>query len=131
MSEAIKVLLNLRSLRAQTRDLSLEQLVEAQEKLTLVIAEREESEAAEREANAERLAKLEQYREMLLKDGINPEELFSESAPKAKGKRAPRPAKYKFIDENGEEKTWTGQGRTPSALKEKLDAGANLDDFLI
>ncbi|EGU36842.1 H-NS family nucleoid-associated regulatory protein, partial [Vibrio scophthalmi] len=43
-----------------------------------------------------------------------------------KSKRAPRPAKYRYMDENGEEKTWTGQGRTPSALVDK-----NLDDFLI
>jgi DNA-binding protein H-NS len=32
---------------------------------------------------------------------------------------------------NGKEKTWTGQGRIPSAIQEQLDAGKNLDDFLI
>lgn len=50
-------------------------------------------------------------------DGINPEELLGDSsaaAPRAGKKRQPRPAKYKFIDVNGETKTWTGQGRTRS-----------------
>jgi DNA-binding protein H-NS len=48
----------------------------------------------------------------------------------SKPKRAPRPAKYKYLV-NGKEKTWTGQGRIPSAIQEQLDAGKNLDDFLI
>ncbi|MBE8570972.1 H-NS family nucleoid-associated regulatory protein, partial [Vibrio sp. OPT46] len=26
---------------------------------------------------------------------------------------------------------WTGQGRTPSAIQEQLDAGKSLDEFLI
>jgi DNA-binding protein H-NS len=62
-------------------------------------------------------------------DGIDPEELLSSLAKAPKAKRAVRPAKYKFIDESGEEKTWTGQGRTPSALKKALDDGKSLEDF--
>ncbi|END4451164.1 H-NS histone family protein, partial [Escherichia coli] len=38
---------------------------------------------------------------------------------------------YKYTDVNGETKTWTGQGRTPKALAEQLEAGKTLDDFLI
>uniref|UniRef100_UPI003977E581 H-NS family nucleoid-associated regulatory protein n=1 Tax=Salmonella TaxID=590 RepID=UPI003977E581 len=38
---------------------------------------------------------------------------------------------YSFTDENGETKTWTGQGRTPKALAEQIAAGKSLDDFLI
>ncbi|WP_313685399.1 H-NS family nucleoid-associated regulatory protein, partial [Pantoea sp.] len=41
------------------------------------------------------------------------------------------PAKYSYTDENGEEKSWTGQGRTPAAIKKALDAGKSLDSFLI
>ncbi len=49
-----------------------------------------------------------------------------------KAKRAARPAKYSYIDENGEEKTWTGQGRTPAVIKKAMDEqGKQLDDFLI
>lgn len=46
-------------------------------------------------------------------------------------KRAPRPAKYKYVDEDGQEKNWTGQGRTPAVIKAAIDNGKSLDDFLI
>ncbi|MGF1686672.1 H-NS histone family protein [Photobacterium japonica] len=132
MSDAMKALLNLRSLRALSREYSLEQLQEALEKLQTVVSEREESEAEETAKEKERTEKLAQYREMLLADGIDPEELLAATLHKApKAKRAQRPAKYKFIDENGEEKTWTGQGRTPSALKKALDDGKALEEFEI
>ncbi|MEQ4541804.1 MAG: H-NS family nucleoid-associated regulatory protein, partial [Pantoea agglomerans] len=87
------------------------------------------SEAANRE-KAEKLAK---YRELLLQEGIDPNELLNgmPTAPAVKKKRAPRPAKYQYTDENGEVKQWTGQGRTPSAIKSAIDAGKSLDDFLI
>ncbi|KMV30711.1 H-NS histone family protein [Photobacterium swingsii] len=133
MSDALKALLNLRSLRALAREYTLEQLQEGLEKLQTVVSEREESEAEEIAKEKERTEKLNQYREMLLADGIDPEELLGSlggaKAPKAK--RAARPAKYKFVDENGEEKTWTGQGRTPSALKTALDQGRSLEEFEI
>ncbi|MDA0127703.1 H-NS family nucleoid-associated regulatory protein [Vibrio sp. MarTm2] len=137
MSELTKTLLNIRSLRAFSRELTLEQLEEALDKLTTVVEERREAEEAERAAAAEQEAKLSAIAEQIAKDGIDVEALISALAgdskakTKAKSKRAPRPAKYKYTDANGEEKTWTGQGRTPSAIQEQLDAGKSLDDFLI
>ena len=131
MSDAMKALLNLRSLRALSREYTLEQLEEALDKLTTVVTERSESEAEEQAKETERNEKLAQYREMLLADGIDPEELLASLAKAPKTKRASRPAKYKFIDENGDEKTWTGQGRTPSALKKALDDGQPLEEFEI
>lgn len=53
MSELTKTLLNIRSLRAFSRELTLEQLEEALEKLTTVVEERREAEEAEREALAQ------------------------------------------------------------------------------
>ena len=131
MSDAMKALLNLRSLRALSREYTLEQLEEALDKLTTVVTERSEAEAEEQAKETERNEKLAQYREMLLADGIDPEELLASLAKAPKTKRASRPAKYKFIDENGDEKTWTGQGRTPSALKKALDDGQALEEFEI
>ncbi|MEZ9652985.1 transcriptional regulator, partial [Vibrio lentus] len=58
MSELTKTLLNIRSLRAFSRELTLEQLEEALDKLTIVVQERQESEAEERAAKAEQEAKL-------------------------------------------------------------------------
>ncbi|HAS6347588.1 H-NS histone family protein [Vibrio sp. IRLE0018] len=135
MSELTKTLLNIRSLRAFSRELTLEQLEEALDKLTTVVAERQEAEAEERAAKAEQEAKLAAIAEQIAKDGIDLEALISalagETKTKNKGKRAPRPAKYKYVDTNGEEKTWTGQGRTPSAIQAQLDAGKSLEDFEI
>ncbi|MFB9215099.1 H-NS family histone-like protein [Vibrio sinaloensis] len=136
MSELTKTLLNIRSLRAFSRELTLEQLEEALDKLSTVVAERKEAEEAERAAAAEQEAKLSAIAEQIAKDGIDVEALISalageKSKTKTKSKRAPRPAKYQYVDANGETKTWTGQGRTPSAIQEQLDAGKSLDDFLI
>jgi DNA-binding protein H-NS len=33
--------------------------------------------------------------------------------------------------DNGEEHTWTGQGRTPKALAAMLEQGRQLEEFLI
>ncbi len=54
MSEALQVLNNIRTLRAQARELPLEVLEEVLEKFTIVVAERSEEKAAEA-ANRERL----------------------------------------------------------------------------
>ncbi|WP_064609829.1 H-NS family histone-like protein [Photobacterium sp. J15] len=133
MSDVFKTLLNLRSLRATAREeFTLEQLQEALEKLQTVVAEREEAEAGARQAEEEKEEKLKAYRDMLIADGIAPEELLATLAdtPK-KAKRATRPAKYKF-NVDGKERTWTGQGRMPAPLKEAIEnEGKPLDDFLI
>ncbi|MCW8334837.1 H-NS family histone-like protein [Vibrio paucivorans] len=136
MSDLSKTLLNIRNLRAFARELTLEQLEEALDKLTIVVQERQEAEAEERAAKAEQEAKLAAIADQIAKDGIDVEALISalSGETKAKGtktKRAPRPAKYKYVDGEGNEKTWTGQGRTPSAIQAQLDAGKSLEDFAI
>ncbi len=131
MSDVFNTLLNLRSLRATARELTLEELQEGLQKLQSVVAEREEAEAEERSKNKEREEKLKTYREMLAADGIDPEELMAMLSNAPKSKRTPRPAKYKFTID-GEERTWTGQGRMPAPLKEAIEnEGKSLDDFLI
>lgn len=137
MLELTKILLNIRSLRAYAREqLTLEQLEEALDKLTIVVQERREVEEEEAVARAEQEAKLAAIASQIAKDGIDVDALISALSGetkkvKTKTKRAPRPPKYKYIDANGEEKTWTGQGRTPSVIQAQLDAGKSLDDFAI
>ncbi|MEQ9770948.1 H-NS family nucleoid-associated regulatory protein [Pectobacterium jejuense] len=133
MSEALKVLNNIRTLRAQARETDLATLEEMLEKLTVIVEERREEEAKTQQEQSERLAKIEALRAKLLEDGIDPAELLgSVSATKStKSKRAPRPAKYKYVDENGSEKLWTGQGRTPKAIAAALENGKSLEDFEI
>lgn len=135
MSEVLKNLNNIRTLRAQARECSLETLEEMLEKLEVVVNERREEEDQAKAEFEERTRKLQQYRDMLIADGINPNELLqSLSVNKFSGKtkRAARPAKYKYIDENGETKTWTGQGRTPASIKKAIEEqGKKLEDFLL
>ncbi|MDM5125797.1 H-NS family histone-like protein [Aeromonas salmonicida] len=136
MNEFLKVLLNIRSLRAAIRELPFEQLQEAKEKFELVYNERAESVEQERAEQEERQRKLSEFTEMLQQAGIDPRELINSAAAPAaiagaaKSKRAPRPAKYKY-QEDGQEKTWTGQGRMPKAIAEQVALGKDLNDFLI
>ena len=135
MSEALKVLNNIRTLRAQARECSLDTLEEMLEKLEVVVNERREEENQAQAEIEERARKLQQYRDMLIADGIDPNELLQSSASTksaGKSKRAARPAKYQYTDENGEVKTWTGQGRTPAVIKKAIEEqNKSLDDFLI
>ncbi len=48
-----------------------------------------------------------------------------------KGTRPKKAPKYRIIDSEGKEVTWSGQGRKPNAIQAALDNGANLEDFLI
>ncbi len=41
------------------------------------------------------------------------------------------PSKPKYRDPTKPENTWAGRGKQPGWLKEKIDAGASLEDFLI
>ncbi|EGU31306.1 DNA-binding protein H-NS [Vibrio ichthyoenteri ATCC 700023] len=135
MTDLTKTLLNIRSLRAFSRELTLEQLEEALDKLTTVVLERQESDEIELKERAEQEEKLSSIAEQITKQGIDVEALISalSGQPKTKNKtkRTPRPAKYRYTDENGQEKTWTGQGRTPSAIQSQLDSGKSIDEFLI
>ena len=49
--------------------------------------------------------------------------------PKVKVKGKP---KFAYTDENGNEKTWSGQGRMPQKIQKSIEEeGTTLDDFLI
>ncbi|MEG0007812.1 MAG: H-NS family nucleoid-associated regulatory protein [Aeromonas sp.] len=135
MNDFLKTLLNIRSLRAVLRELSFEQLVEVKEKFEEVFFEREQQETKIRQESAERQQKLVQFTEMLRDAGIDPSELVGSSITvknegAEKPKRAPRPAKYRYT-ENGQEKSWTGQGRMPKAIAEAVASGRALEEFLI
>ncbi|HCE2599653.1 TPA: H-NS histone family protein [Vibrio parahaemolyticus] len=134
MNELEKILLNIRNLRVFSRDLTLDQLEEAHNKLTTIVEERREEEEVLRAEQAEREAKLAAIAKQIKEQGIDVNELvsaLSSKKVKSKGKRQARAAKYKYVDVNGVEKTWTGQGRTPSVIQKALDGGKTLEDFAI
>ncbi|CUX96709.1 histone-like nucleoid-structuring protein H-NS [Candidatus Doolittlea endobia] len=135
MSESLKILNNIRTLRTQSKECTLEILEDMLEKLKVIVGERREEDNQARAKIEERMRKLQQYREMLIIDGINPNELLqstSFSKSDSKKKRAARPAKYQYTNKNGDVKTWTGQGRTPIVIKKAIDEeGKTLEDFLL
>ncbi|OOH91087.1 DNA-binding protein H-NS-like protein [Pasteurellaceae bacterium 15-036681] len=133
MSNVLRTLANIRSLRALARECSLEQLEGLLEKVTLVVQEKREEVQAQKLAEEKRLEGLNKYKELLAQDGISIEELalLLSGETIARKKRDARPAKYKFIDVNGNEKTWTGQGRTPREIQQALNEGKTLADFAI
>lgn len=139
MSNVLKALNNIRSLRVLARKATLEQLELMLQKLKQVVEEkREDYENILREESA-RQERIEKLKESLEQHQISIDELakalghnIAPPRPKAKRqKRAPRPAKYKYIDQNGEERTWTGQGRTPKPIQQALDKSENLSSFEI
>ena len=91
----IKTLLNIRTLRAFSRELTLEQLEEALDKLTTVCLERVESEEAAQKARAEQEEKVAQLAKEIAQEGIEVEALIAalsgHSAKKTKGKRTKIP----------------------------------------
>jgi len=131
MSDLTKLLSNLRSLRAAAKEMSLEELEEALSKFSGIVAERRDEEEAMQREQEEKKRKIRDFVEQMKTDGIDFDELLSEIQDEpVKGKRRPRPPKYEWYEE-GERKTWTGQGRKPSFLQDAIDAGQSLDDFLI
>ncbi|ELO1827406.1 H-NS histone family protein [Vibrio cholerae] len=135
MQELVKILSNIRSLRVFAREIDLAELNSMAEKFNAVLAERQKEEEELVAIENERKSKLEAFKKQIEAEGLDIKALIESlsnqpSSIKPKSSRTPRPAKYKYVV-NGEEKTWTGQGRTPAAIQKELDAGKSLDDFLI
>ena len=136
MNEFTRVLRNLRTLRNLTRELTISQLESAVEKLQEIIKEKYETAEQHQREVQERKDRIKKYKELLKQDGITAADLAeilgdAKQSKKVKQKRPSRPAKYQYKDENGQVKTWTGQGRTPKAIQTKLDKGKSLSDFEI
>ncbi|GBP03559.1 DNA-binding protein H-NS [Eumeta japonica] len=93
------------------------------EKLSVVVSERREEAQASEAANREKAEKLAKYRELLLQEGIDPNELLNGMPTTPAEKKNVRLVRLnQYTDENGDVKQWTGQGRTPSAIKSAIDA---------
>jgi len=133
MSVMLHKLNNIRTLRAMAREFSIDVLEEMLEKFRIVTEEKRSEEESLRENMAEKQEKINSLLELMKAEGISPDELLGDTAaPAAAGKkRAARPAKYRFTDLNGEQKSWTGQGRMPKPLAQAIANGKSLDDFLI
>ncbi|ACS97268.1 DNA-binding protein H-NS-like protein [Aggregatibacter aphrophilus NJ8700] len=132
MTDVLKVLTNIRSLRVVARDLALEQLESILEKIQLVVSEKKEELLKVQQEENNRQERIAKYKELLKQEGITTDELAEILGSNVvRKKRESRPAKYQYVDENGVTKTWTGQGRTPKAIQVQLDKGKSLSSFEI
>ncbi|EQB9977809.1 H-NS family nucleoid-associated regulatory protein [Enterobacter hormaechei] len=133
MSDALTQLNNIRTLRSQTREISLDVLEDVLEKFKIILIERREEETLRLANESQRRDKLETLRQMMLDEGIDPSELLAAigSPGKAKRTRSPRPAKYRYTNETGESKIWSGQGRMPKRISNLIAEGGELKDFEI
>lgn len=134
-AEVLRTFTNIRSLRALLRMATPEQLGDIEDKFLSTMDEVRKEREEELKKEEERKAVLADFAKQLEAAGISPEELLpqasSEKASRSqRAQRAPRPAKYKYM-EDGQEKTWTGQGRMPKAIAEQVSSGATLENFLI
>lgn len=130
MSEFTAVLCHARRFKSAVKDLSVEQLEDVKLKLDKIIADRIKDLEEQQKEDAERLEKIKKIQEMLAADGIDIDELQVSSVKKA-AKRAPRAPKYAIQNADGEQITWTGQGRMPNVFKNELEKGKKIEDFLI
>ena len=134
MSSMLQNLNNIRTLRAMAREFSIDVLEEMLEKFRIVTEEKRNEQGELQQQQAEQKEKINALLERMKADGISPEDLMGKDILKNTNqaqKRQARAAKYRFTDVNGEEKTWTGQGRTPKPIASALASGKTLEDFLI
>lgn len=140
-NEMLKILCNVRSLRVAMRDLPMETQEKIQDNVLMVVSDNQTAfqiqEEERKRKEQDRQAAINKVNELLAQNGMTFNDLLpvagattSDSPVKTRQKRQPRDPKYRWVQE-GEEKTWTGQGKTPKFLAEKLATGHSLDEFLI
>lgn len=136
MSEFSDILLHARRLQGATKDLSLDELFDAQEKLALVIEKRKELQAQYELENQAKIAQIEAIKKQMLEAGLDISD-FDNSIVSDKPKRtrtrtrgAKRPIKY-AITVNSDTTSWTGIGRMPVVFTQALANGKSLEDFAV
>jgi DNA-binding protein H-NS len=130
MNDFLRIITHARRFKSALKELGVEQLEEVKIKLQKIIDDRIAEEKTALAENTERNEKIRKIREMLEKEGIEPDELLDDSSPKHR-KKAMRQLKYELWTEAGKHITWTGQGRMPHVFKARIETGDSLDTFLI
>ncbi|EGH24851.1 MULTISPECIES: H-NS family nucleoid-associated regulatory protein [Pseudomonas syringae group] len=133
--DVMRVLSNVRSIRAFVRENDYELLLEAHEKLGVALDERKEEYAAEKLEREAREVKRQELLALIESEGFDLGQLAGgDFEPKARKKSRTstqkREPKYVFV-EDGVTKYWAGVGRKPRPIAQAIENGASLSDFLI
>lgn len=127
ITEFQSILLHARRFKESVKELTTQQLIEVQEKLNAIVEDRKAADEALKEQEQAKLAQIEQLKSLIEEAGLSLDDL---SSTPIKRERQPKPPKY-AITVDGEQVTWTGQGRMPKPIKAAIDNGASLESFLI
>jgi DNA-binding protein H-NS len=131
MKDFLDILTHGRRLQGAVKELTLDELEQVQDKLASIIEKRKEKAREAEKAKEEKQQKLAEIKRQMEEAGLNVEDLqaLTQNEPKRTGKK--RPIKYKLIDNEGHEHTWTGIGRMPRVYKDALESGQSLTQFAI
>jgi DNA-binding protein H-NS len=131
MNDFLDILTHGRRLQGAVKELTLDELEQVQDKLASIIEKRKEKAREAEKAKEEKQQKLAEIKRQMEEAGLNVEDLqaLTQNEPKRTGKK--RPIKYKLIDNEGHEHTWTGIGRMPRVYKDALESGQSLTQFAI
>lgn len=131
MKDMMKKMNNIRSLRAGAREVTLADMELILEKVTTVVEEKRELEVGNIAEQARKQERLNEFLELMAADGISPSDLMGQAVATAPKKPRKKTApKYEWI-EDGERKTWTGQGRKPKYIQKSLEQGMEIEQFAI
>jgi len=129
MSEFISIISNQRRLKAQLKELPIEEIRAIHSKFETVLSQMEELDAERQKEQQQKQEKIAQLKEEAARLGINLNDLVD--APAIGQSKKSKEPKYEYITDDGKRKTWTGQGRTPKPIQEAIDNGKSLEDHLI
>ncbi len=142
-SETIEIskLLKLNSVSKLLKSLSLKDAERFKDVVNKAFEENESELRAEEDKVKEKTKAIKEMADGLKGQGIDIKEMLAvigggtigdTPVTTSKPTRKKRPAKYEYQDENGDQKTWTGQGRMPKPIKSALDSNkATLEDYKI
>jgi len=132
MAEFSEILTHGRRLQGAVKNLSIEELEAAAEKLQMVIIKRKKQAEEQKQKQREKLEKVALIKKQMLEAGLDISDLqdglFTGSSSKKSKKR---PVKYRLKDSDGKVHDWTGIGRTPVVFRKAIEDGHKLDDFAI
>ncbi|GGD75706.1 H-NS family histone-like protein [Lacimicrobium alkaliphilum] len=126
MSDFIKILTHARRLQAAVKELSVSELEQVSDKLADVIEKKKQQEAEKRRETERKQAVRDAILRQMHEAGLDISDLGGSATSGNKKTGQKRPIKYRFVDDAGNEHTWTGIGRTPKVFA-KLKQQGQLD----
>ncbi len=130
-----KELYSIRNLRQALEGQSTKKIDELIARINEIKAEHAEAEKRALEDREKKLSGLKQIKSIITEFGLTQNDLEGIEASTAssgrEGRRVMKP-RYRFTGEDGVERTWSGQGKTPTALRLLMERdGTKKDDYLI